>query len=146
MQHPFTIAARRALRSTIANIFLEQESVALIRAGVISGERRSAIVKATRILYSESEAKARPLIEAEFRTVLASYLKGFCPKESQLVSLGSPSGTRADSFLQLVHDRRVTRRPGARRLHVKGGWPAIRKSPQFGVGEGWATTHPEPCR
>src|SRR5258706_9385735 len=33
------------------------------------------IVKAMRTLYSESEAKARPLIEAEFRKLLTSYLR-----------------------------------------------------------------------
>ena len=43
------------------------------------------IVKAMRTLDSESEAKAMPLIEAEFRKVLTSYLKG-------VLSEGKPAG------------------------------------------------------
>jgi hypothetical protein len=78
-------ASRRAVRSTIANLFrIKNPSLSSERA-LLAANVALQIVKAMRTLYSESEAKARPLIEAEFRKVLASYLKG-------VLSEGEPGG------------------------------------------------------
>jgi AcrR family transcriptional regulator len=69
-------AARRALRSTIANMFRTRNPSLSSERALLAANIALQIVKAMRTLYSESEAKARPLIEAEFRKVLTSYLKG----------------------------------------------------------------------
>jgi len=77
--------ARRALRSTIANMFRTKNPSLSSERAFLAANVALQIVKAMRTLYSESEAKARPLIEAEFRKVLASYLKG-------VLSEGEPGG------------------------------------------------------
>jgi AcrR family transcriptional regulator len=69
-------AARRALRSTIGNMFRTKNPSLSSERALLAANVALQIVKAMRTLYSESEAKARPLIEAEFRKVLTSYLKG----------------------------------------------------------------------
>ena len=69
-------AARRVLRSTIANMFRTKNPSLSSERALLAANVALQIVKAMRTLYSESEAKARPLIEAEFRKVLTSYLKG----------------------------------------------------------------------
>ena len=62
-------------RSTIANMFRTKNPSLSSERALLAANVALQIVKAMRTLYSESEAKARPLIEAEFRKVLASYLK-----------------------------------------------------------------------
>jgi AcrR family transcriptional regulator len=69
-------AGRRALRSTIANAFRTKNPSLSSERALLAANIALQIVKGMRTLYSGSEAKARPLIEAEFRRVLASYLKG----------------------------------------------------------------------
>jgi AcrR family transcriptional regulator len=78
-------AARRALRSTIANMFRTKNPSLSSERALLAANVALQIVKAMRTLSSESEGKARPLIEAEFRKVLTSYLKG-------VVSEGQPAG------------------------------------------------------
>jgi Tetracyclin repressor-like, C-terminal domain len=73
-------AARRALRSTIANVFRTKNPSLSSERALLAANVVLQIVKAMRTLYSESEAKARPLIEAEFRKVLTAYLKGVLPE------------------------------------------------------------------
>lgn len=77
--------ARRALRSAIANMFRAKNSRLSSERALLAANVTLQIVKSMRTLYSESEAKARPLIEAEFRKVLISYLKG-------VLSKGEPAG------------------------------------------------------
>jgi AcrR family transcriptional regulator len=69
-------AARRALRSTVANMFRTKNPSLSSERALLAANVALQIVKAMRTLYSESEVKARPLIEAEFRKVLTSYLEG----------------------------------------------------------------------
>ena len=76
-------AARRALRSTIANMFRTKNPSLSSERALLAANVALQIVKAMRTLYSESEAKARPLIEAEFRKVLTSYLKGVLSEGEQ---------------------------------------------------------------
>jgi AcrR family transcriptional regulator len=89
--HPASIhyrrdpAARRALRSTIANMFRTKNPSLSSERALLAANVVLQIVKAMRTLYSESEAKARPLIEAEFRKVLTSYLR-------RVLSEGEPAG------------------------------------------------------
>jgi AcrR family transcriptional regulator len=78
-------AARRALRSTIANMFRTKNPSLSSERALLAANVALQIIKAMRTLHSESEAKARPLIEAEFRKVLTSYLKG-------ILSEGEPAG------------------------------------------------------
>ena len=78
-------AARRALRSTIANMFRTRNPSLSSERALLAANVVLQIVKAMRTLYSDSETKARPLIEAEFRKVLTSYLKG-------VLSEGKPAG------------------------------------------------------
>jgi len=78
-------AARLALRSTIANMFRTKNPSLSPERALLAANVAVQIVKAMRTLYSESQAKARPLIEAEFRKVLTSYLKG-------VLSEGEPTG------------------------------------------------------
>jgi len=74
-------AARRALRSTIANMFRTKNPSLSSERALLAANVALQIVKAMRTLYSESEAKARPLIETEFRRVLTSYLEGVLSEE-----------------------------------------------------------------
>ena len=78
-------AARRALRSTIANMFRTKNPSLSSERALLAANVALQIVKAMRTLYSESEAKARPLIEAEFRKLLTSYLR-------RVLSEGEPAG------------------------------------------------------
>jgi len=78
-------AARRALRSTIAHMFRTKNPSLSSGRALLAANVAPQIVKAMRTLDSESEAKAMPLIEAEFRKVLTSYLKG-------VLSEGKPAG------------------------------------------------------
>jgi AcrR family transcriptional regulator len=78
-------AARRALRLTIANAFRAKNPSLSSARALLATNVALQIVKAMRTLHSESEAKARPLIEAEFRNVLTSYLEG-------VLSEGKPVG------------------------------------------------------
>ena len=71
--------------STIANVFRTRNPSLSSERALLAANVVLQIVKAMRTLYSESEAKARPLIEAEFRKVLTSYLKG-------VLSEGEPAG------------------------------------------------------
>jgi AcrR family transcriptional regulator len=78
-------AARRALRSTIANAFRSKNPSLSSERALLAANVALQIVKGMKTLYSESDAKARPLIEAEFRKVLTSYLRG-------VLSEGKPAG------------------------------------------------------
>jgi AcrR family transcriptional regulator len=78
-------AARRALRSTIANAFRTKNPSLSSERALLTTNVALQIVKGMWTVYSESEAKARPLIEAEFRKVLTSYLEG-------VLSEGEPAG------------------------------------------------------
>jgi hypothetical protein len=69
-------AARRALRSTIANALRTKDPSLSSEGALLAANVALQIVKGMRTLYSKSEAKTRPLIEAEFRKVLTSYLEG----------------------------------------------------------------------
>jgi AcrR family transcriptional regulator len=69
-------AARRALRSTIANAFRTKNPSLSSERALLAANVTLQIFKGMRTVYSESEAKARPLIEGEFRKVLTSYLEG----------------------------------------------------------------------
>ena len=62
------------------------------------------IVKGMRTVYSESGAKARPLIEAEFRKVLTSYLEAVLPTQSSVVLQYMRSRPRQRSILpDVIH-------------------------------------------
>ena len=78
-------AARRALRSTIANMFRTKNPSLSSERALLAANVALQIIKAMMTLYSESEAKARPLIEAEFRKVLTPYLR-------RVLSEGEPAG------------------------------------------------------
>jgi AcrR family transcriptional regulator len=78
-------AVRRALRSTIASAFRTRNPSLSSERALLAANVALQIVKGMRTLFSESEAKARPLIEAEFRKVLTSYLEG-------VLSEGKPAG------------------------------------------------------
>lgn len=69
-------AARKALRVTIANAFrMKNPSLSPERA-LLAANVVVQIVKGMKALYSESEPKARPPIEMEFRKLLTLYLEG----------------------------------------------------------------------
>ncbi len=68
-------AARRALRSKIANAFRAKNPSLSSERAYLAANVAIQIVKGMKVLYSESDAKARPLIEAEFRGVLTLYLE-----------------------------------------------------------------------
>jgi AcrR family transcriptional regulator len=69
-------AARKALRSTIANAFRSKNRALTVERATLAANIAVQILKGMKAVYSESEAKARPLIEAEFRRILTSYLEG----------------------------------------------------------------------
>jgi hypothetical protein len=78
-------AARRALRSTIVNAFRTKNPSLSSERALLAANVSLQIAKGMRTVYSKSEAKARLLIEAEFRKVLTSYLEG-------VLSEGEPAG------------------------------------------------------
>ena len=77
-------ATRRALRLTIANAFRAKNPSLSSERALLAANVALQIVKGMRTLSSESEAKARPPIEAEFRKVLTSYLE-------EILSEGKPA-------------------------------------------------------
>jgi len=79
-------AARRALRSTIANAFRTKNPSLSSERALLAANVALQIIKGMRTLYSESEVKARPLIEAEFRKVLTDYLEGVLSEGEPAVS------------------------------------------------------------
>lgn len=77
-------AARKALRSKMANAFRAKNPSLSSERAFLAANVAIQIVKGMKALYSESEAKARPLIEAEFRGVLTSYLEGVLSERARL--------------------------------------------------------------
>jgi AcrR family transcriptional regulator len=77
-------ATRRALRSTIANAFRKQNPSLSSERAFLAANVTMQIVKGMNALYSESDAKTRPLIEAEFRKVLTSYLEEVLSEKRQI--------------------------------------------------------------
>ncbi len=69
-------AARRALRSIVANAFRTKNPSLSSERALLAANVTLQIVKGMWAVYSDSEAKARPLIESEFRRILTSYLEG----------------------------------------------------------------------
>jgi AcrR family transcriptional regulator len=108
-------AARRTLRSTIANMFRTKNPSLSSERALLAANVALQIVKA------ESEAKARPLIEAEFREVLTSYLKGVLSEGSQLVSLAAPCPEHLPIRFATCQRSPNNSSTGSRRLHVKSG-------------------------
>jgi AcrR family transcriptional regulator len=69
-------AARKALRSMIADAFRAKNPALSSERGLLAANVALQIVKGMMTLYAEAETKSRRLIEAEFRKILTSYLEG----------------------------------------------------------------------
>jgi AcrR family transcriptional regulator len=69
-------AARKALRSTIADAFRTKNPFLSPERALLAANVAVQIVKGMTALCRESEAKSRDLVAAEFRKVLTSYLQG----------------------------------------------------------------------
>jgi AcrR family transcriptional regulator len=68
-------AARKALREIIANAFRTKNASLSSERALLAANVAVQIVKAMINLYQESDAKTKPLVVAEFRRVLTSYLE-----------------------------------------------------------------------
>jgi Tetracyclin repressor-like, C-terminal domain len=68
-------AARKALREIIANAFRTKNPALSSERSLLAANVAVQIVKAMVNLYLESDAKIKPLVVAEFRRVLTSYLE-----------------------------------------------------------------------
>jgi AcrR family transcriptional regulator len=68
-------AARQALRAIIANAFLNKNPSLSSERSLLAANVAVQIIKGTITLYLESDAKTKPLVLAEFREVLTSYLE-----------------------------------------------------------------------
>jgi AcrR family transcriptional regulator len=68
-------AARKALRTIIANAFLTKNPSLSAERSLLAANVAVQIVKGMINLYLESEAKTKPLVVAEFRRVLTFYLE-----------------------------------------------------------------------
>ena len=68
-------AARQALRTIIANAFLNKNPSLSSERSLLAANVAVQIIKGTITLYLESDAKTKPLVLAEFREVLTSYLE-----------------------------------------------------------------------
>jgi AcrR family transcriptional regulator len=67
-------AARKALRSIVANAFRAKNPALSSERALLAANVAVQIVKGLINLYLESETKTKPLVVAEFRRVLSSYL------------------------------------------------------------------------
>jgi AcrR family transcriptional regulator len=68
-------AARKALREIIANAFRTKNQSLSSERSLLAANVAVQIVKGMVTLYLESDAKTKPLVVAEFRRVLTSYLE-----------------------------------------------------------------------
>jgi AcrR family transcriptional regulator len=68
-------AARQPLRAIIANAFLNKNPSLSSERSLLAANVAVQIIKGTITLYLESDAKTKPLVLAEFREVLTSYLE-----------------------------------------------------------------------
>ena len=68
-------AARQALRAIIADAFLNKNPSLSSERSLLAANVAVQIIKGTITLYLESDAKTKPLVLAEFREVLTSYLE-----------------------------------------------------------------------
>ena len=68
-------AARQALRAIIANAFLNKNPSLSSERSLLAANVAVQIIRGTITLYLESDAKTKPLVLAEFREVLTSYLE-----------------------------------------------------------------------
>jgi len=75
-------AARRALRAIIANAFLSKNPNLSSERALLTANVAVQIVKGLINLYLESDTKTKPLVVAEFRRVLTSYLEEVLSKET----------------------------------------------------------------
>lgn len=75
-------AARRALRSTIADALRAKNPALSAERSYLAANVSVQIVKGMKTLYAESDSKARSAIEAEFRRVLAAYLEEVLSEKS----------------------------------------------------------------
>ncbi|MBV8211733.1 MAG: TetR/AcrR family transcriptional regulator [Verrucomicrobia bacterium] len=80
-------AARKALREIIANAFRIKNPSLSSERSLLAGNVAVQIVKGMINLYLESDAKTKPLVVAEFRRVLTSYLE-------KVLSDQRPAGAR----------------------------------------------------
>jgi len=76
IQYRRDLAARRALRTGIADAFRAKNRSLSPERGLLAANVAVQIVKAMMALYRESDAKSREAVPAEFRKVLAAYLEG----------------------------------------------------------------------
>jgi AcrR family transcriptional regulator len=68
-------AARKALRSIIADAFRTKNRSLTLERGLLAANVAVQVLKGLINLYLESDAKTKPLVVAEFRSVLSSYLE-----------------------------------------------------------------------
>jgi AcrR family transcriptional regulator len=68
-------AARKALRTIVANAFRTKNPSLSSEQSLLAANVAIQIVKGTITLFLESDAKTKPLVVAEFRRVLTSYLE-----------------------------------------------------------------------
>ena len=73
-------SVRRALRSTIADVFRTKNRFLSSERALLAANVAVQIVKGMRTLYGEAEAKSRDLVAAEFRKVLTSIYKRSYPR------------------------------------------------------------------
>jgi AcrR family transcriptional regulator len=70
------VAARRALRTSIANAFCAKNPSLSQDRALLAANVAVHIAKAMMALYSESEIKSRNTVAGEFRRVLTAYIEG----------------------------------------------------------------------
>jgi AcrR family transcriptional regulator len=75
-------AARKALRSTIADALRAKNPALSAERAYLAANVSVQIVKGMKTLYSESDPKARAVLQAEFRKVLAVYLEDVLSERS----------------------------------------------------------------
>lgn len=73
---PRDLAARKALRVSIANAFRARNPFLSPERALLAANVALQIIKGMKNLFLESDAKSRESIVAEFRKVLTSYLEG----------------------------------------------------------------------
>jgi hypothetical protein len=74
-------AVRKALRGIIANAFLTKNPSLSSERSFLTANVAIQIIKGMMNLYLESDAKTKPLVVAEFRRVLTSYLEEVLSKK-----------------------------------------------------------------
>jgi AcrR family transcriptional regulator len=76
-------AARKALRTIVADAFRAKNPSLSSERSLLAANVAIQIVKGMMNLYLESDAKTKPLVVAEFRRVLTSYLEELLSKKAQ---------------------------------------------------------------